>query len=62
MKCYRCGTTDEESKILRCSICGREFCPGCAYLMRGDEFCSKACAYKRKFPDEGKIYMGGQGD
>ena len=57
MKCYRCGIDESEVRIITCRICGKPFCDGCAYLMRGDPYCSKACGYKHKFPDEGQLYQ-----
>ena len=58
--CYRCDSTDRKAEVLECRVCDRVFCVGCAYLMRGDEFCCKACAYAYVYPDEGHVYVGGE--
>lgn len=59
-RCYRCGASGSEARLRECRICGQVYCLGCAYLMRGDPYCSKACGYAHKFPDEGKLFIGGQ--
>ena len=58
--CYRCGSTDRWAEVLNCRVCRRPFCVGCAYLMRGDDFCCKQCAYAYIYPDEGHVYVAGE--
>ena len=59
-KCYRCNLTDVQAQVFDCRVCDRQFCAGCAYLMRGDEFCCKVCAFAYIYPDEGCVYLGGK--
>ena len=61
VRCYHCGADSPQARVQACRICQRPFCLGCAYLMRGDPYCSKACGYAHKFPDEGQVYVGGRG-
>lgn len=59
-RCYRCELTAVQAHVLDCRVCDRPFCEGCAYLMRGDEFCCKVCAFAFIYPDEGRVYLGGK--
>jgi len=59
-RCDLCDATDLQVEVLDCRVCRRPFCVGCAYLMRGDDFCCKECAYAYVYPDEGHVYVGGE--
>jgi len=40
----RCGQTEGEVRLEKCSVCHRRFCFRCAVRRAGKAFCSLACA------------------
>jgi hypothetical protein len=43
-KCVGCGDTDETARLEKCPVCGKTFCPDCAYRATGRRFCTTECA------------------
>ena len=43
-RCIGCGNTEEEAHLERCMVCGKWFCPDCAFKQTGRRFCSGGCA------------------
>lgn len=43
-RCVGCGDTQAEAHLERCQVCGKWFCPDCAYKQTGRRFCSSDCA------------------
>lgn len=48
----RCGQTEGDVRLERCSVCHRRFCFRCAVRRAGKGFCSLACAELFFFGEE----------
>ena len=42
--CLGCGETDDLSRLERCPVCTKYFCPDCAHRAQGRRFCCKGCS------------------
>jgi len=42
--CSACGETEETARLDRCIVCGKWYCPDCAYKTMGRRFCSQPCS------------------
>ena len=42
--CEICGTTEEDLRTHKCSVCYKQYCEQCAVSMSGRPFCSRFCA------------------
>jgi hypothetical protein len=42
--CTACGDSDEMARLEKCPVCGKLFCPDCAYRATGRRFCNPDCA------------------
>ena len=54
-RCTVCETTEETVRFERCVVCGKWFCPDCAYRTMGRRFCSQPCSvqyYYGEFDDD----------
>jgi len=43
-RCVGCGDNEETANLDRCVVCGKCFCPDCAYKAMGRRFCSQPCS------------------
>ncbi len=42
--CVTCGETEEKARLDRCVVCGKWYCPDCAFKTMGRRFCSQKCS------------------
>jgi hypothetical protein len=50
-RCAACDQTEETERLERCVVCGKWFCPDCAYKASGRRFCSQHCSVQFYYGD-----------
>jgi hypothetical protein len=50
-RCAGCADTEEMAPLDRCVVCGKYFCPDCAYRAMGRRFCAQACSVQFYYGD-----------